>query len=106
MTPTSLGQLCREADEVNSHTFFYIAHYDFTNDISFQCPAWYVVLGGWRRGMLLSPSVLNVLVNAPGDDHGHDGVVPRRDEHERETQAHPEERQRPARRDTVSVPYQ
>ena len=47
-------------------------------------------------GVAPLPAVFDVLVDEAGDHHGHDGVVPGRDEHEGETQAHPQERQRPA----------
>lgn len=42
------------------------------------------------------PSVFNVFVDAAGDDHGHDGVIPRGDEHDGQTQAHSQEGQSPA----------
>lgn len=49
-----------------------------------------------RHQTLGLPSVFNVFVDAAGDDHGHDGVVPRGDEHYGKTQAHPQEGQSPA----------
>jgi hypothetical protein len=42
-----------------------------------------------------SPSVLDVLIEAAGYEHGEKGVVPGADEHEGEAQAHAEERQGP-----------
>lgn len=45
-----------------------------------------------------SPFVLNVLVDAAGDHHGDQRVVPGRDEHEREAQTHPQEGERPGQR--------
>lgn len=41
------------------------------------------------------PAELNVFVDAGGDAHGDYGVIPRADEHERQAQAHTEERQSP-----------
>ena len=41
------------------------------------------------------PSILDVLVDASGDEHGDQGVVPGGDEHEGETQAHTQEGQGP-----------
>lgn len=48
------------------------------------------------HGPQCSPSVLDVLVDAAGYEHGKEGVVPGADEHQREAQAHAEEGQRPA----------
>lgn len=45
-----------------------------------------------------SPSVFNVFVDAACDGHGHDGVVPGGDEHERQAQAHSQERKSPGRK--------
>ena len=44
---------------------------------------------------LHSPGKLNILVDGAGDYHGDNGIVPGADEHESETQAHPEEGQSP-----------
>lgn len=41
------------------------------------------------------PSKLDILVDRAGDHHSDNGVVPGAEEHERETQAHPQERQSP-----------
>lgn len=41
------------------------------------------------------PTELYVFVDAGGDAHGNDGVIPGTDEHERQTQAHAQERQSP-----------
>lgn len=38
-----------------------------------------------------SPPEFDILVDTAGDCHGNDGIVPRADEHERETQAHAQE---------------
>lgn len=38
-----------------------------------------------------SPAVLDILVDEPGDEHGHQGVVPGADEHEGQAQAHAQE---------------
>lgn len=46
-------------------------------------------------GMFLLPPVLDVLVDAPGNHHGYQGVEPRRDEHQGKAQAHPQEGQGP-----------
>lgn len=43
-----------------------------------------------------SPPEFDILVDTAGDCHGNDGIVPRADEHERETQAHAQEWQSPA----------
>lgn len=45
-----------------------------------------------------SPSVFNVFVDAACDDHGHNRIVPRGDEHECKTQAHSQERKSPDKR--------
>lgn len=42
-----------------------------------------------------APTELNIFVDAGCDAHGDDGVVPRADEHERQAQAHTQERQSP-----------
>lgn len=42
------------------------------------------------------PTELNVFVEAGGDAHGDDGVIPGTDKHERQAQAHTQERQSPA----------
>lgn len=47
------------------------------------------------RVTLHLPSKLNILVDRAGDRHGDNGVVPGAEKHERETQAHPQERQSP-----------
>ncbi len=49
--------------------------------------------------MLHSPCKLDVLVDRAGNCHGDDGVVPGAEEHERETQAHPQEGQSPVEMD-------
>lgn len=41
------------------------------------------------------PTELDVLVDAASNAHGHDGIVPRADEHQRETQAHTQKGQSP-----------
>lgn len=41
------------------------------------------------------PLVLNVLIDHPCNAHGHNSVVPRGDEHQRQTHAHAEEGQCP-----------
>lgn len=46
------------------------------------------------------PSKLDILVDRAGDCHGDNGVVPGAEEHERETQAHPQERQSPKETET------
>lgn len=50
--------------------------------------------------VLHSPCKLDVLVDGASDRHGDDGVVPGAEEHQSETQAHPQERQSPAAQDT------
>lgn len=45
------------------------------------------------------PSKLDILVDRTGDHHGDNGVVPGAEEHESETQAHPQERQSPKETD-------
>ena len=47
--------------------------------------------------------VLDVLVDKAGNAHGHDGVVPRRDEHQRHAHDHSQEGQRPADQWNVTV---
>lgn len=42
------------------------------------------------------PTKLNVFVDTGGDAHGDYGVIPGTDEHERQAQAHTQERQSPA----------
>lgn len=58
--------------------------------------------GGRQSGNPISPEVtlhspckLNILVDRTSDHHGDDGIVPGADEHECETQAHPQEGQGP-----------
>ena len=46
-----------------------------------------------KRG--ISPSVLNVFVDAACNHHGHQGVVPGADEHQGQAQTHPQEGQGP-----------
>lgn len=48
---------------------------------------------------LHSPCELDILVDRAGNHHGDDGVVPGAEEHESETQAHPQERQSPVEMD-------
>lgn len=44
---------------------------------------------------LHSPGELDILVDRAGNHHGDNGVVPGAEEHESETQAHPQEGQSP-----------
>ena len=46
------------------------------------------------------PSVFNIFVDAASDDHGHNSIIPGRDEHERKTQAHSQEGQSPVGENT------
>ncbi len=48
-----------------------------------------------KQHSLFLPPVFNVFVDAAGDGHGHDGVIPGGDEHESKTQAHSQEGQSP-----------
>ena len=50
-----------------------------------------------------APLVLDVLVDEAGDAHGHDGIVPGGDEHQRHEHDHPQEGQRPADQWDVTV---
>lgn len=43
-----------------------------------------------------SPPELDILVDTPSNCHGNNGIIPRTDEHERETQTHAQEWQSPA----------
>lgn len=50
-----------------------------------------------------SPSVLYVFVDATCDGHGHNSIIPGRDEHESKTQAHSQKRQRPSEKKKEKV---
>lgn len=51
---------------------------------------------------LHSPCELDILVDRAGDYHGDDGIVPGAEEHESETQAHPQEGQGPVEMDRAT----
>lgn len=55
------------------------------------------------KGKSFSPSVFDVFVDTASNGHGNDGIIPGRNEHESETQAHSQEGQRPAGGNTLSI---
>ena len=55
---------------------------------------------------LHSPLVLDVLVDAAGNEHGEKGVVPGADEHQREAETHPKEGEGPGGHEVQNRPVQ
>lgn len=53
-----------------------------------------------------SPAVFNVLVDAAGDEHGEEGVVPGADEHQGKAETHPKEGEGPSGHGAQTRPTQ